>query len=76
MHALRQELGDALVATGLGEYLESSFTPHLTVAYAKDALTEPIQIKPIVWKVCEFALMDSHVGQSTHAEIERWPLRA
>jgi 2'-5' RNA ligase len=76
LRSFQCELGQALHAAGLGEHLEKRpYVPHLTIAYAEDVLAQPIAISPIVWKAGAFALMDSLVGQSTHAEIEHWPLR-
>jgi 2'-5' RNA ligase len=75
LHSFWRELGNALSAAGLRERLERRFIPHLTIAYANDALTEPIKLEPIVWKASDFSLMDSPVGQSTHSEIGRWDLR-
>jgi len=76
LRSFQAELGMALRVAGLGEHLQRQpYLPHLTIAYAKSALADSA-IEPIIWKADSFALMDSHVGQSTHEQIERWPLRA
>jgi len=77
LRSFHAELGMALRVAGLREHLDRQpYLPHLTIAYAKSALPADIAIEPIIWKADGFALMDSHVGRSTHEQIERWPLRA
>jgi len=69
------ELGDVLAAAGLGEFLEArAYVPHVTVAYAKRELSEPMALAPIRWRAQEFCLIDSVGG--AHNEIARWPLQA
>jgi len=50
--------------------------PHLTIGYGKRALPEPIPIELPTWQASEFLLIDSHVGDGWHEELERWPLSA
>jgi len=74
LQELARELAVLLSAAGLGEYLETRpYVPHLTIAYAQNALPEPIAIEPIIWQACAIGLVDSHGGQ--HAQIDSWPLR-
>ena len=69
------ELGAALAAAGLAEFLESrAYVPHVTIAYAERELPNPIALVPILWRAQEFCLIDSIGG--THKEIARWPLQA
>ena len=76
LRSFHDELGAALCAEGLGEHLDRRpYAPHLTIAYADNALAAPVPIEPIVWRACGFTLMDSRVGQSVHAPVETWPLR-
>ena len=75
LQALSRELATALNAAGLGEHLETRpYVPHLTLAYTDSALPGRIAIEPIVWRVSDICLMDSHAGQ--HTPIGAWPLRA
>lgn len=75
LQELSRQLGAALRATGLGEYLEMRlYVPHLTIGYARSALIEPIAIEPIDWHAHVIGLVDSHGGQ--HAQLGSWPLRA
>lgn len=75
LQELARELGTALRAAGLGEYVETRlYVPHLTIAYAQSALPEPLTIEPIVWRARAVCLIDSHGGQ--HVQIGDWPLRA
>jgi len=75
LQELSRELGAALRAAGLGEYVEARpYVPHLTIAYAQSALPEPIAIEPIVCHARTICLIDSHGGQ--HVQIGDWPLRA
>jgi len=75
LEVLSRELGVALSAAGLGEYVETRpYMPHLTIAYAQSTLPEPIAIEPIVWHAHAISLVDSHAGQ--HAQIDSWPLCA
>ena len=75
--AFALNLGEALRHAGLAEHLQArAYVPHLTIAYADDALHAPVEITPIVWHARDFCLMDSLVGSGAHAEIARWPLRA
>ena len=77
LHALARELAGALSTAGLAEHHETRpYVPHVTIAYAECALSEPIVIQPIVWHARDFVLVDSRVGTSVHAEMARWPLRA
>jgi len=69
------ELGAALAAAGLAEFLESrAYVPHVTIAYAERELPKPVALAPILWRAQEFCLIDSVGG--AHNEIARWPLHA
>jgi 2'-5' RNA ligase len=74
LRAFFRDLGDALTAQGLGHYVERRFTPHVTLAYGNNALTEPIAVTPIIWPVSDFVLIDSHFGKSHHEVLETWRL--
>lgn len=70
--SLWSRLGAALARCGV-EREERRFIPHLTIAYA-DRMLADIPIEPILSRVNEFVLVDSHVGRDTHEIIGRWPL--
>lgn len=54
---------------------KSSFTPHMTLSYMGRAVVEH-PIEPIRWTAREFVLINSHVGDTYHEVVGRWPLRA
>lgn len=73
--AFQQVLGAALTRFGLGRLVDKRFTPHATLLY--DDRLVPLQpVDPISWTVREFVLVDSHLGQSKHVPLARWPLSA
>lgn len=71
--AFRQALSDALARRGLGQLADARFTPHVTLLY-DDQLRPPQPVEPIVWRVKEFVLVDSLIGQARHVPLARWPL--
>lgn len=54
---------------------KSSFTPHMTLSYTGRPMVEH-PIEPIRWTAREFVLINSHVGDTYHEVVGRWPLRA
>lgn len=54
---------------------KSSFTPHMTLSYQGRTVGEH-PIEPIRWTAREFVLINSHVGETYHELVGRWPLRA
>lgn len=71
---LWQQLREALILEGLGKSLSSQFTPHLTLAYARQALPEPITIAPLVWKVQRLVLIHSGSALPRYELLAQWPL--
>ena len=65
-------LGDALAQQGVDHRIDNRFIAHVTIAYGDRTLQEPVAIEPIVWRIDEFTLMDSHKSQY-HVQA-RWPL--
>jgi 2'-5' RNA ligase len=65
-------LGDALAKIGVEHRIDNRFLPHVTIAYGDRMLHEAIAIDPIVWRIDEFTLMDSHKSQ--YQVQARWPL--
>jgi 2'-5' RNA ligase len=72
---LRATLGQALADAGLARWLEQRFTPHVTIAYVDEGLSEPIAIPPIAWGVQAFVLIESHGATAQHEVLDQWPLR-
>jgi 2'-5' RNA ligase len=74
LRMLREQLGFTLRRGGLDIRLQGRFAPHVTAAYGGQAQPERM-IDPIVWTVDDFVLIDSHVGETRHEIVGRWPLR-
>jgi 2'-5' RNA ligase len=71
--AFQQALSLAMAKAGLGRYVETRFTPHVTLLY--DAALVPEQpVEPIRWTVRELVLVHSLLGQTRHVALGRWPL--
>ncbi|WP_375203895.1 2'-5' RNA ligase family protein [Hyphococcus sp.] len=68
-----RNLGAALKREGLGRFAAFDFTPHLTLLYG-DRLVEEHPVSPISWRVTEFSLVLSHVGQTRYDILGQWPL--
>jgi 2'-5' RNA ligase len=74
MQQLWHALGHALVLAGQGAPRERSFTPHITLAYSHGTMLEPLAIEPLAWRVAEFVLVHSVVGQGGYQILGRWAL--
>jgi 2'-5' RNA ligase len=73
IHTLWRELGNHLMAAGLGRYLKREFLPHVTVLYDTRAVT-PHAVEPISWQVRDFSLVRGRNGE--YEVLGSWPLRA
>jgi RNA 2',3'-cyclic 3'-phosphodiesterase len=71
--AFRNALGEALARAGLPA--KPSSTAHMTLAY-DDRLIAEHRVEPVRWIAEDFVLIDSHVGQTVHRHLGRWPVRA
>lgn len=69
--AFRQALGDAIARRG--RPVDLRFIPHVTLLY-DDQLLRALPVEPIVWRVNEFVLVDSLIGQTRHVPLARWSL--
>jgi 2'-5' RNA ligase len=73
----RESLGFALEGTPLCSCAERaarhSFTPHMTLLY-DEGCVETRPIVPIRWRVRDFVLVHSRLGQGRHIHLGRWPL--
>jgi 2'-5' RNA ligase len=66
-------LGEAMRKAGLGRWVASHFTPHMTLLY-DDRVVKERTIEPIRLAVSDFALVHSLAGRSRYIELARWPL--
>jgi len=71
--AFQQALGAAMMKTGLGRWVERSFTPHVTLLYDDLAVDEQA-VEPVRWTVREFVLIHSLLRRTQHIPLARWPL--
>lgn len=71
LKAFRQRLGEALADAGLKP--ARSFTPHMTLAYARRKLERHALEAPVRWSAGSLVLIDSHVGEGVHEVLGRWP---
>ncbi|HUB88368.1 MAG TPA: RNA 2',3'-cyclic phosphodiesterase [Dyella sp.] len=72
--ALWRNLQAALVATGLRLRDERQFTPHVTLAYARQELPQATPVPPIVWHVDRFVLIHNVVGKGSYQILGHWVL--
>ena len=66
-------LGTALKKAGLGRWVASSYTPHVTLLYDDHAVPEQA-VEPITWTAREFVLVHSLLGRTQHVHLARWAL--
>jgi RNA 2',3'-cyclic 3'-phosphodiesterase len=71
--AFRRALGAELTKTRLLRKADGPFTPHVTLLYDPRVVAEQV-IDPIAWKVTEFVLVHSLLGQTRHIPLARWGL--
>jgi 2'-5' RNA ligase len=74
LDGLWQGLRRELTLAGLSGHLSRQFTPHVTFAYSRAGLLEPLPIEPITWQVERFALLHSVVGGGEYRVLGTWPL--
>jgi RNA 2',3'-cyclic 3'-phosphodiesterase len=74
--SLHHALGIEMKKAGIGRWVTSRFTPHVTLLYGDRMVTER-SIEPVRWTVCDFVLVQSlrGRGESKHIHLARWPLR-
>jgi 2'-5' RNA ligase len=74
LHAFQAELGVRLREAGLGRCVASGFRPHVTLAYDRRVIA-PEKVAPIAWRVEEFVLVHSLLGQTRHIPLAHWALK-
>lgn len=68
LHGLRHQLAAHLNAAALTQFTRGSFTPHMTLAYNRQAV--PFQsIEPVVWPAHDVVLVHSLLGKTTHTRV-------
>lgn len=73
IHGLWRDLGNQLMAAGLGRYLKRDYIPHVTVLYDSRVMT-PQPIEPVRWQVGDFSLVRSLAGKGDYEILETWVL--
>jgi RNA 2',3'-cyclic 3'-phosphodiesterase len=68
-------LGIEMKKAGIGRWVTSRFTPHMTLLYG-DRMVPERSIEPIRWTVSDFVLVKSLRGRghSEYVHLARWPL--
>jgi 2'-5' RNA ligase len=72
--AFQHALGEAMTRAGLGRWVSSRYTPHVTLLY-DNRYVEARDVEPIEWTVREFVLIHSVLGKTRHIHLARWPLK-
>jgi 2'-5' RNA ligase len=70
---LYRQLGMALRIVGFRAQA-GGFMPHVTLLYDRKRI-EAEAVRPVIWRVTDFVLIDSLQGYSKHDRLRRWPLR-
>jgi 2'-5' RNA ligase len=71
--ALRLATLGALRVKGFHIPAPTTYSPHMTIAYAHRR-SPRMKVEPFSWKVREFQLIESWVGQTKYVELGRWTL--
>ncbi|MEJ0024470.1 MAG: RNA 2',3'-cyclic phosphodiesterase [Rhizomicrobium sp.] len=74
LRAFQQALGAALKKNGLGGATQGDFKPHVTLL-RDEKRAKPAAVAPVTWRVADFVLVHSLLGQTKHVHLGRWPLR-
>lgn len=59
---------------GAGFAVASGFMPHITLLWADRCVEQDYPVAPIAWRIADFVLILSLVGESTHIRLGHWPL--
>lgn len=70
---LREQLRLALAEAGIGVGWAANFTPHMTLLRGGPE-AEIEYVAPVRWRVRDFVLVRSHVGQGRYTVLARCPL--
>jgi 2'-5' RNA ligase len=69
----QKELGRLMARVGLPHLVRRRFVPHVTLIYDRGRVSER-PIEPIRFRVSEFSLVHSHLGQTEHEVLAKWSL--
>lgn len=67
------DLHKALAVAGMTPRREPQITPHVTLLHDRREAPGAF-VEPVTWKVREFVLLDTVVGEGRHDVLGRWPL--
>lgn len=70
---LHTDLHKALAAASMAPRREPQITPHVTLLYDRREAAG-VFVEPVSWKVREFVLLDTVVGEGRQEVLGRWPL--
>lgn len=70
----QRALGVAMAKSGLKNWVQSQFTPHVTMLYDYSSIIDQA-VRPIGWTVREFILLHSLLGAHQHTVLGRWRLQ-
>lgn len=74
LRRLHAALNDAMRGAGLAFRAEREFVPHLTLLYDERRLA-PAKVEPVSWRVEEWVLVRSPIGQGGYQALARGPLQ-
>ncbi|PVM87956.1 2'-5' RNA ligase family protein [Caulobacter radicis] len=74
LHAFQKALGLSMAHAGLGRQVARQFNPHVTLLYDR-VLAPDTPVEPVSWRVSEFVLIHSLLGQTRHIVLGRWALK-
>ena len=72
--AFQHALGEEMKRAGLGRWVSSRYTPHVTLLY-DNLYVEARDVEPIEWTVREFVLIHSVPGRTKHIHLACWKLK-
>ena len=64
-----------MTEAGLGQYVRTSFRPHVTLLY-DDQYVARQAVDPIRWTVSELVLVHGVVGEGRHITLGQWSLQS
>jgi 2'-5' RNA ligase len=71
LNAFLASLGDAMRRHRVGRYVRAKIAAHLTLYYRCRKLAAR-HVPPVVLRASRFVLIQSHIGEGRHTEIESW----
>ena len=62
-----------MAKVGLGAFVNSNYTPHVTLLRG-EGIVEEQTVETFRWTVREFVLVNSLVGETKYVRLGHWPL--